>query len=128
MFPQTEQIALKRISNASYYDKNLIEIPGIEIPPRPHDYRIVYHLYIIFAEHRNELLEYCIERGIEAKVHYPIPIYRQPGLSYLGYKEGDFLSLMNILKKLLLFPCDQHLEKGQMDYIIKTVKDFYDQK
>ena len=52
--------------------------------------RIVYHLYIVFAEDRDALLDHCIARGIEAKVHYPVPIYRQPGLAHLGYEEGDF--------------------------------------
>ena len=62
----------------------------ITIPPRPDDYRIVYHLYIVFAEDRDGLLKHCLDQGIEAKVHYPVPIYRQPALEHLGYKEGDF--------------------------------------
>ena len=32
------------------YDKGLSLIKnGIKIPPRPKDYKIVYHLYIVFA-------------------------------------------------------------------------------
>ena len=77
------KIAEKRIENAAYYDKHLGNIPKITIPPRPVDYRIVYHLYIVFAEHRNELLEYCLDKGIEAKIHYLVPIYRQPALSLI---------------------------------------------
>ena len=31
-------------------------------------------------------LKYCIKKGIEAKIHYPIPIYRQPAMNYLKHK------------------------------------------
>ena len=87
LIPQTEMIAQKRIENAVYYDKHLGNLPRITIPPRPKDYRIVYHLYIVFAEKRDELLAYCLEKGIDVKVHYPVPIYRQPALNHLGLKE-----------------------------------------
>ena len=90
LIPQTEMIAQKRIENAAYYDMYLGRLKKVTIPPRRTDYRIVYHLYIVFAEQRDELLKYCLEHGIEAKVHYPVPIYRQPALTHLGYKEGDF--------------------------------------
>ena len=28
-------------------------------------------------------------------------------------------------KKIISFPCDQHLSKKQINYIVKTVKNFY---
>ena len=80
---------------------------------------------IIFAQQRDELLEYCLNKGIEAKVHYPIPIYRQPALKYLGLKEGDFPITDAHTKKIITFPCDQHLRKEEMVYVIDTVRDFY---
>lgn len=126
LIPQTQSISEKRIQNAAYYDQNLSKIDKITIPPRPIDYRIVYHLYIVFAENRDELLEYCINNGIEAKVHYPVPIYRQPGLDYLAYKKGDFPVTDEHAKKIITFPCDQHLTIGEMDYVVETVKKFYE--
>ena len=125
LIPQTHKIANKRIENASYLDKHLSTIKGITIPLRPEGYKIVYHLYIVFAEGRDELLEHCIREGIEAKIHYPVPIYRQKALSFLGYKEGDFPVSDAHTKKIITFPCDQHLEKKHLDHIIETVRAFY---
>jgi len=125
LIPQTHSIANKRIENAAYLDKYLSEVEGITIPPRPEGYKIVYHLYIVFAENRDSLLEHCVKEGIEAKVHYPIPIYRQEALTKLGYEEGDFPVSDAHTSKIITFPCDQHLEEEQLDHIIKTVKDFY---
>ena len=125
LIPQTHSIADQRIKNANYFDEGLSKIKSITIPPRPENYKIVYHLYIVFAENRDGLLEYCIKNGIEAKVHYPVPIYRQPALKFLNHSTGDFPITDSHAKKIISFPCDQHLEKSQLDYIIKTVSNFY---
>ena len=87
--------------------------------------KLVYHLYIIFAERRDELLEYCKKKGIEAKVHYPKPIYLQNALKFLKHKSGDFPVTDAHTKKIITFPCDQHLSLKQMQYIVKCVKNFY---
>jgi dTDP-4-amino-4,6-dideoxygalactose transaminase len=125
LIPQTRAIAEARIANAHYFDQHLGTVPQIRIPPRPGDMRIVYHLYIVFAEDRDALLEYCILQDIEAKVHYPVPIYRQPGLAHLGYKEGDFPVTDGHARNIITFPVDQHLSRAQQDYVIATVRDFY---
>ena len=111
-----------------FYDKNLREIKQIRIPPRPKNYKIVYHLYIVFAEKRDDLLKYCLKKGIEAKIHYPKPIYLQKALSFLKHKKGDFPITDYHAKNMITFPCDQHLSKKEMLYIIKTVKSFYKTK
>ena len=90
LIPNAVDIANRRIANARYYDEQLGSIRQIRIPPRTEGMRIVFHLYIVFAEERDALLTHCVEKGIEAKVHYPVPMYRQPALAHLRYREGDF--------------------------------------
>jgi dTDP-4-amino-4,6-dideoxygalactose transaminase len=125
ILPRAKSISNQRITNANYLDKGLGEIKKIIIPPRPEGVRLVYHLYIVFAKDRDGLLQYCIDKGIEAKIHYPVPIYRQPALRFLGHKKGDFPVTDAHTDKIITFPCDQHLELSHLDYIIKTVSDYY---
>jgi dTDP-4-amino-4,6-dideoxygalactose transaminase len=125
LLPKAHSIANARIKNAFFYDKNLKMIPQITIPPRPKNFKIVYHLYIVFAKDRDNLLKYCLKNGIEAKVHYPIPIYRQRALKFLKYKKGDFPVTDYHAKNIITFPCDQHISLNQMNYVISTVKNFY---
>jgi dTDP-3-amino-2,3,6-trideoxy-4-keto-D-glucose/dTDP-3-amino-3,4,6-trideoxy-alpha-D-glucose/dTDP-2,6-dideoxy-D-kanosamine transaminase len=125
ILPKAKVISDQRIYNAEYLDSGLGKIKQITIPERPQDFRLVYHIYIVFAENRDDLLQYCIDKGIEAKVHYPVPIYLQPALKSLGYKKGDFPITDGHTKKIITFPCDQHLEKSELDYIINTVSTFY---
>ncbi len=125
LLPKAKKIAQKRINNAKYYDKELSKISEITIPPRPKNYKIVYHLYIVFAKNRDKLLKYCLKKGIEAKVHYPIPMYLQKSLKNLKHKSGDFPVTDLHTKKIITFPCDQHLSFKEMEYVVNTVKKFY---
>jgi dTDP-4-amino-4,6-dideoxygalactose transaminase len=86
--------------------------------------RIVYHLYIVFAEKRDELLEFCLSRGIEAKIHYPIPMYKQKALGN-SYNLLTFPITDHHAQNIISFPCDQHLNNTQLDEIINSVKEFY---
>tara|TARA_B110000008_G_scaffold109800_1_gene112823 strand:- start:2257 stop:3354 length:1098 start_codon:yes stop_codon:yes gene_type:complete len=126
ILPKAKAISDKRISNAMYLDKGLNKINEISIPPRPDDFRLVFHLYIVFAKDRDNLLRYCLDKGISAKIHYPIPIYKQTALNYLGYKDGDFPITDEHVEKIITFPCDQHLEQDQLDYIINTVASYFE--
>jgi len=125
LIPSAVDISNKRIENAGYLDRGLRGVQGVTIPPRLDRCRMVFHLYMFFAERRDELLSYLIGRGVEAKVHYPIPIYRQRALSHLGYAEGDFPVTDRHAKSVLSLPCDQHLSDDEMDYMIETVRSFY---
>ncbi len=125
IIPKSKKIANQRIINANYFDQKLSKIEGIKIPPRFKNFKIVYHLYIVFAKNRDQLLDYCLRKGIEAKIHYPIPIYRQKAMKFLKHKKGDFPKTDWQSKNIISFPCDQHLTKKEIDYIIKTVERFY---
>lgn len=125
LIPETHNIANKRIENAKYLDEKLSAIKQISIPPRLKDFKVVYHLYIVFAEDRDGLLARCLQEGIEAKIHYPIPIYRQKALAHLGYRKGDFPITDGHTEKMISFPADQHLEREQLDYIVEVVRSFY---
>jgi dTDP-4-amino-4,6-dideoxygalactose transaminase len=80
---------------------------------------------MIFAEERDRLLEHCLAAGIEAKVHYPIPIYRQKALEFLGYRAGDFPVTDRHARTVISFPVDQHLSREEQDHVIDTVRSFY---
>ncbi len=128
ILPKAKTIAKKRIENAKFYDAKLSQIPNIEIPYRPKNFKLVYHLYIIFAERRDQLLKYCHKKGIEAKVHYPKPMYLQESLKFLKHKKGDFPITDEHTKKIITFPCDQHLSKKEITYVVNCIKEFYERK
>jgi len=125
LLPKALDISNRRIENAKYLDEKLAGIAGVTIPPRIDRCRIVFHLYMFFADCRDQLLEYLLKQNIEAKVHYPIPIYRQKALKHLGLKKGDFPTTDKHASSVLSLPCDQHLSRNELDYMVQCVRDFY---
>ena len=117
--------AAQLVADSAYPSLQANTIKEITIPPRIKKVKHVYHLYIIFAKKRDQLYKYCLKKGIEAKIHYPTPIYRQEPFLKIGYKKGMFPITDSHVKKIISFPCDQHLKNQELQYIVSTVKKFY---
>ena len=124
----THDITAKRIANGAYYDAAFSQMPGIRVPARRANVRRVFHLYMVFGDDRDGLFQHCLDNGIEAKIHYPIPLYLQDALKHLRHKEGDFPVTDRHAKSILSFPCDQHLTRAEQDLVIDTVRSFYAKK
>ena len=116
----------KRTKNARLLDKGLSELaPKIITPHRPSGNRESYQLYLALAERRNELVKYLIERGIEAKIHYPIPIHLQEAAQELGYKKGDFPICEAQADSIITLPAHQYINEEQIQYMVQEIKNFY---
>jgi aminotransferase EvaB len=126
LIDQVEFITSTRIKNAAYLDDELGKLPHIRLPQRYNNRRLVFHLYIVFAERRDELLAYCKKAGIEAKVHYPIPVYRQEGLRQFGYRKGDFPMTDRHADTMISLPAHEHLTADQLAYMVQTIAEFYE--
>lgn len=125
LIKDVEKITKQRIANARIYDQELSKLTAITIPPRRKNARYVYHLYIIQAKNRDQLLAYLNKNGIEAKVHYPIPLHLQNCAQYLGYRIGDFPVAEKQAKNIITLPVHQHLTKQQICYVVDAIKAFY---
>jgi aminotransferase EvaB len=126
LIDQTEFITNTRIANAKRLDEGLADLAEfIEIPPRLPNVRHVYHLYIVRAQKRDELLTYLQHNGVEAKVHYPIPVHLQKASAHLGYKKGDFPVAEKDAQVMITLPAHQHLRADEIDYMIEMVRSFY---
>lgn len=122
---QVEDIVRARIAAAAYYDAAFAEVPQIRIPERRPDNRSVHLNYVVFAEDRDRLQAHLIANGVEAKVHYPIALYRQDALRHLGYAPGSFPVTDRHCETIISFPVDQHVSRAEQDYLIDRVKAFY---
>lgn len=123
---QVEHITATRIEHARILDEGLRGIEGIVLPPRYADRRLVYHLYIVFAERRDELLAWCLDHGIQTKVHYPLPVYRQEALAPYGYRAGDFPVADRHARTMISLPAHEHLTEEQLAYTVQTIREFYE--
>jgi dTDP-4-amino-4,6-dideoxygalactose transaminase len=123
---QVHDITEKRIAYARQFDEGFADLGEyIAIPPRRANVRQVFHIYVVRVSERDSLLAYLQEHGIEAKIHYPIPLHLQEAAKYLGYKPGDFPVCEDHCRTIISLPVHQHLTTEQVDYVIEHVRKFY---
>jgi aminotransferase EvaB len=126
LLDKINHITEARVEHADYFDQELRALPQIIIPKRDTDIYQVYHIYSICCQRRSELQKYLVENGVDAKVHYPIPMHLQPAADYLGHKKGDFPTAERIADNTLSLPVHEFITRDQQDHVIKLIKAFYD--
>jgi dTDP-4-amino-4,6-dideoxygalactose transaminase len=117
------EVTQKRRHFAEMYRTALSHL--VECPFESADEYAVYHLYVIQCDHRDQLKDFLEGRGIDSRVHYPIPIHLQECSSGLGYREGDFPVCERQSKKILSLPVHHCLTDAQVDYVCGSIADFY---
>ncbi len=120
-----ENITTSRISNANYLDEALTGIKQILLPQRNRDKKHVYHLYMGLFENRDALQVFLQSKGIDAKVHYPVPMHLQPAAKEYGHKKGDFPVAEHIADNCLSLPVHEYVEKNQLEYMVAAIVEFY---
>jgi len=126
LIDQVEQITSRRIEIASRLDQALTELGGgIDVPPRRPGVRHVFHLYVVLADRRDELLAHLVKAGVEAKIHYPIPVHLQPAARHLGHGPGSFPIAEDYARRAITLPAHQHLTDDEVAHAIECVRSFY---
>jgi len=120
-----EDITESRIANSHYFDNQLAGLDEITLPSRPKNVQQVYHLYVVQAQRRNELKNYLQSFGIDAKIHYPVPMHLQPAAHKFNYSRGDFPMAERICQTVISLPVHEFITREQQDYTVTKIKDFY---
>lgn len=123
---EVEWITNRRIAIAKRYYEAFAGLGEfIRIPKRRLGVKHVFHLYMVRVKRRDELLAYLHRNGVEAKIHYPIPVHLQKAAQHLGYKEGDFPVCEEDSRTIITLPAHQHLTDDEIDYTIEQIRLFY---
>jgi dTDP-4-amino-4,6-dideoxygalactose transaminase len=115
----------QRISKAALYDRYLQDIRQIVLPKVRPDSKHTYHLYVIRAERRNELMEYLKQHGIETAIHYPTPLPSLPAYKYLGHTPADFPVATRLQGEILSLPIYPEVTEEAIRYVGETIRQFY---
>jgi len=87
----------------------------------------VFHQYVIRAQKRDQLLKYLKAQDIGCATYYPLPLHLQECFAFLGYKRGDFPQAEQASKETLALPMYPELTIKQQEYIVRKIREFYDQ-
>ncbi len=120
------EVTEKRNRNAALYDQGLADLKQwVKIPVRRKGVRQSFHTYVIQVEGREELIAFLRKKGVETKIHYPIPIHLMEAAKRYGYKKGDFPVAEAQANRIISLPIHQHLSREQIAYVIRMIWTFY---
>lgn len=126
LLDKIDHICESRIRNSYYLDEELSKINGVTVPTRDKDnIRQVFHIYPLIFEQRDELKLFLESRGIDAKIHYPVPMHLQNAAKKYGYKIGDFPVAEYLSSSTLSLPVHEFIQKNQLEEMVSSVKEFY---
>ena len=73
-------------------------------------------------------MDFLKRRGIETKIHYPIPINKMRSFKQSKFHVKNLINTNNFAKEILSIPINQYLKEKEINFIVKTIKDFFHKK
>ena len=109
---------------AAFYQRELADVPGVQVPDERPENWAVYHRFVIQADRRDALKRYLADHGVDTAVHYPIPIHLQPVAAALGYQPGSFPVAERQAGRILSLPIYHDLEPEEREHVVRTLQEF----
>ncbi|HEY6290141.1 MAG TPA: DegT/DnrJ/EryC1/StrS family aminotransferase, partial [Terriglobia bacterium] len=107
---------------AGRYAELLQDVPGVILPKTAPGNEHVWHLYVVRVPRRDDVLRRLQDNGIQAAIHYPVPIHLQPAFRYLGFGPGDFPVAEAAAKQLLSLPLYPHITEQQQVRVARALR------
>lgn len=120
-----EESIKKREIIAGWYIDRLKDIEQIKLPIIKGDQKPVYYVFNIFAEKRDELVDYLRQNEVQFSIYYPKPLHTQKCFEYLGYKKGDFPVAEKACERVLALPIYPEITEEEVDFVCQTIRNFY---
>jgi dTDP-4-amino-4,6-dideoxygalactose transaminase len=96
----------------------------VGLPYEPEWSKAVYHLFVVRAQDRDELMKNLAAAGIGTGIHYPIPLHLQKAYETLGYSKGDFPVTENVAAEIVSLPMFPGLRADQQEAVLNAVNSF----
>jgi dTDP-4-amino-4,6-dideoxygalactose transaminase len=116
----------QRIQWAARYTAGLKAVTHIDLPYVRPGYRHVFHLYVIETKnpaHRDQLLDFLVQNGIDAKTHYSIAIHKQDGYPWgKGARiVGQVANAERNAASCVSLPMYPELTASEVDYVVAKI-------
>ena len=118
--PHLASWTARRRAIAAQYRRGLAQA-AVEVPPE-FDPGHVYHLFPVLTPRRDDLMAHLAERGVEALIHYPVPIPRQPALA--AFDPADCPVADRVCSQVLSLPIYPGLSDADVAAVVEAVQSF----
>jgi perosamine synthetase len=100
-----------------YYKEHL---KNIHFPEELAQTENSYFLCLILTDTRDKLRAHLAKNGIETRIHYPLPINKQP----IHSTKEIYPKATEVSQKILSLPLYHGLTRDQQEYVIKKINEF----
>ncbi len=99
---------------------------SLKLPKELPGYRHAYHLYVVEHPKRDQLAQFLVAAGIDAKMHYPIAIHKQEGYPWnkLADPKPHVPNAEANAAQCVSLPMFTELTAEEVDYTIAKVKEW----
>jgi len=117
--PLLDSWSTRRYEIATYYREHITTGEFVEeyVYGKP-----VYHLFVIKHEKRDALLKYLNENGVQALIHYPVPIACQD--AFKGQKGETFEQTELFANQVLSIPIYPELTLEEVEKVVTVINSF----
>jgi dTDP-4-amino-4,6-dideoxygalactose transaminase len=106
---------------ASYYNRELKDLPDFKVPFEAPEVKHIYHLYIIQSSQRDLIQGELKKAGVSTGIYYPQSLHlTQPCRNY-GYKVGDFPISEKASRETLAIPIFPEMTPEQIEIVVGTL-------
>lgn len=133
--PRLDAYCERRRIAARYYNKMLQSQAEITVPETVRSCQgwcescdcHVSHQYTlrISGGKRDALAAHLSSAGIPYGIYYPVPLHRQKAYADSRYNEADFPVTNLLAEEVISLPMHTELDQEQLDFICKTILDFF---
>jgi dTDP-4-amino-4,6-dideoxygalactose transaminase len=110
---------------AGWYRELLAGVAGVTLPAiAAWTGRHVYHLFVVrlVSHDRDAIVRALGERGVQAIVHYPVPIHLQKAYAELGFRAGAFPESEAAARSILSLPMFPEMTRAQCETVCEHVR------
>jgi dTDP-4-amino-4,6-dideoxygalactose transaminase len=107
---------------AQRYAELLSGLDEVQLPQVMPGNEHVWHLYVVRVPHRDHVLQCLHDHGVQAAIHYPVPIHLQPAFRNLGYAPGDFPVTEGAAGQILSLPIYPHITADQQRRVTDAIR------
>lgn len=104
---------------ARYHELLPREVERVQVTPSCEP---VYHQYVVRHPLRDKIRAGLAEAGIDAGVHYPIPVHKQPAWRARGFKEITLPVTERAADEVLSLPVYPELSDAQIARVVEAIK------
>ena len=111
-----------RTAAAERYDALLGPVSGVTPPAALPGNVHVWHLYVVRVPDRDRVRAELARAGIDAGLHYPIPIHLQGAFRDLGHRRGDFPAAEKAAAEVLSLPIYPGITAAQQERVAAALR------